>query len=239
MTAENQTPAPASASARVTIDDVRTVLDGTDPNQTNASKVREMLGRRGSFETIQKHLNTLRQELATAAAPPIAADQVPTVPTEAVQQIWVAAWTAAQLATMTRAEKLAAERDAALLKLESMSQDIAGLVTTVDEQSAQLDAAAAVISDAQSAVAETQVRAAADSAKAQAAAAHAADELARVTAAAAQSASAAVVEIEQLARLAAADLAKLRADAAHASELADAGRELMRQELMRLTDQIG
>ena len=70
MTTENQTPAPAAS--RVTIDDVRTALEGTDPNQTNASKVRALLGGRGSFETIQKHLGTLRQELATAAAPPIA-----------------------------------------------------------------------------------------------------------------------------------------------------------------------
>lgn len=241
MTAENQTPAlaPASASARVTIDDVRTVLEGTDPNQTNAGKVRVLLGGRGSFETIQKHLGTLRAELAAASAPPLAVDQVPAMPAEAALAMWVAAWTAAQLATMTRAEKLAAERDAALLKLESMGQDVSGLVTTVDEQSAQLDAAAAVISDTQSAMAAAHVQAAADSAKAQAATAHAADELARVTAAAAQSAAAAAVEIEQLAKSAAANLAKVRADAAHASELADAGRELMRQELMRLTDQIG
>ena len=35
------------------------------------------------------------------------------------------------------------------------------------------------------------------------------------------------------------DLAQARADAQHAAELADAGRQMMRQELERLTDQVG
>lgn len=81
------TPTPAVAS-RVTLDDVRAVLNGTDPHSTNASKVRTLLGGRGSFETIQKHLGTLRQELATAAAPPVSADQVPPMPTEAAAAMW-------------------------------------------------------------------------------------------------------------------------------------------------------
>jgi uncharacterized protein (DUF3084 family) len=35
------------------------------------------------------------------------------------------------------------------------------------------------------------------------------------------------------------ELAKVQAEAAHAAQIADAGRELMRQELARLTDQVG
>jgi hypothetical protein len=35
------------------------------------------------------------------------------------------------------------------------------------------------------------------------------------------------------------ELAKVQSDAVHAAELAESGRELMRQELARLTDQIG
>ena len=35
------------------------------------------------------------------------------------------------------------------------------------------------------------------------------------------------------------ELATARADAAHAAQIAAAGRELMRQELARLTDQVG
>lgn len=216
MTDTTQTPASA-ASSRVTIDDVRTVLEGIDPNSTNASKVRAMLGNRGSFETIQKHLGTLRAELAAAAAPPVAADAVPALPADAAQAMWVAAWTAAQVQTLRRTELLASERDAALLKLETMSQDVAGLLATVDEQAGQLDQAAATVAKVQ--------------------ADHIADiEKAKVQAAAAAADRTQVVGELERARQ---ELAKVQADAAHAAEIAGAGRELMRQELARLTDQVG
>lgn len=216
MTDTTQTPASA-ASSRVTIDDVRTVLEGIDPNSTNASKVRAMLGNRGSFETIQKHLGTLRAELAAAAAPPVAADAVPALPAETAQAMWQAAWVAAQVQTMTRAEKLASERDAALLKLETMSQDLAGFMATVDEQSAQIDQAAEALAGVQAARLADQEKAAADRAAAVADRAELAKELERARQ----------------------ELAKVQAEAAHAAQIADAGRELMRQELARLTDQVG
>ena len=216
MTDTNQTPASA-ASSRVTIDDVRTVLEGIDPNSTNASKVRAMLGNRGSFETIQKHLGTLRAELAAAAAPPVAADAVPALPAETAQAMWQAAWVAAQVQTMKRAELLASERDAALLKLETMSQDLAGFMATVDEQSAQIDQAAEALAGVQAARLADQEKAAADRAAAVADRAELAKELERARQ----------------------ELAKVQAEAAHAAQIADAGRELMRQELARLTDQVG
>lgn len=215
MTAENQTP--AVQAARVTIDDVRTVLEGTDPNHTNASKVRALLGGRGSFETIQKYLGVLRQELATAAAPPVAADQVPALPVDAAQAMWVAAWGAAQVATLRRTEKLAAERDAALLKLEAMSQDVAGLVATVDDQAGQLDQAAQAMAAVQAAHLADLEKAKTD----QAGAAADRDQLAQ--------------ELER----SRAELVKAQADAAHAAELAESGRAIMRAELDRLTDQVG
>lgn len=215
MTTENQTPAPVAS--RVTIDDVRTALEGTDPNQTNASKVRALLGGRGSFETIQKHLGTLRQELATAAAPPIAADQVPALPADAAQAMWVAAWGAAQVQTLRRTERLAAERDAALLKLEAMSQDVAGFVATVDEQAGQLDQAAAAVAAIQAAHLADLDRAQVDQAVAERSRTELAQELERSRA----------------------ELVKAQADAAHAAELAETGRAMMRSELDRLTDQVG
>lgn len=213
MTDQTQTP----AAGRITIDDVRTALEGIDPNQTNASKVRALLGGRGSFETIQKHLGTLRQELATAAAPPVAADQVPALPVDTAQAMWVAAWNAAQVQTMRRAEMLAAERDAALLKLETMGQDVAGLVSTVDEQAGQLDqAAAATAAAVQAHLAELEkVRA---------------DQVA---------VSAELAQLAQELERARQELAQEKASAAHASQLAEQGREVMREELARLTDQIG
>jgi DNA repair exonuclease SbcCD ATPase subunit len=205
------------ASSRVTLEDVRKVLEDTDPNQTNASKIRARLGGRGSFETIQKHLATLREELATAAAPPVAAHAVPPVPTEAVNQIWVAAWTAAQAATMARAERLANERDAALLKLETTSQDLVELVTNVDEQAEQL------------------VRAAASVAKVQA------DHMADVERLQAEHRETIgkLDEAQRLVEYSRQDLAKEKAEAQHAAQLAEAGRVMMREELARLTDTVG
>jgi len=213
----DQTQAPAPAASRVTIDDVRAVLADMDPNQTNASKVRSMLGNRGSFETIQKHLGTLRQELAAAAAPPVAADQVPALPADAAQAMWQAAYSAAQVQTLRRTELLAAERDAALLKLETMGADVAGLVATVDEQAAKLDQAA-------QAVAGVQAAHLADIEKAKADQVAAAADRAQV-----------VQELERTRQ----ELAKVLADAAHAAELAESGRVMMREELARLTDQVG
>ena len=210
------TPTPAVAS-RVTLDDVRAVLNGTDLHSTNASKVRTLLGGRGSFETIQKHLNTLRAELAAAAAPPVAADQVPVMPADAAQAMWVAAWTAAQVQTLRRTELLAAERDSALLKLETMSQDLADQVQTMDAQAGELERAAA-------AVAAVQAAHLADLEKSKADLAVAAADRAQV-----------VQELERTRQ----ELAQARADAAHAAELAESGRVMMREELARLTDQVG
>ena len=207
----------APATGRVTIDDVRTVLEGADPNQTNASKVRALLGGRGSFETIQKHLGTLRAELAAAAAPPVAADAVPALPAETAQAMWQAAWVAAQVQTMKRAELLASERDAALLKLETMSQDLADQVQTMDAQAGELERAAA-------AVAAVQAAHLADLEKSKADLAVAAADRAQV-----------VQELERTRQ----ELAQARADAAHAAELAESGRVMMREELARLTDQVG
>lgn len=211
------TTAAAATPARVTIDDVRSAIEGTDPNQTNASKVRGLLGNRGSFETIQKHLNVLRQEVADAAAPPTSADQAPAMPAEAAQAMWVTAWNAAQVQTLRRSEKLAAERDAALLQLETMSEDITVLTVSSDELAGQLDQAAHAIATVK--------------------AAHLAD-VDRLTADLA-AAALAHAELTQELHSTGANLEKARIDAEHAAEMANSGRELMRQELARLTDQIG
>ena len=205
MTDMTQTPA-----ARLTLDDVRAALAGTDPNQTNANKVRAILGNRGSFETIQKHLGTLRAERGTAAAPSVDADQVPALPAEAARAMWAAAWTAAQVQTLRRAEALAAERDAALLKLETMGADITGLVATVDEQASKLEEAAATVAKSQ---------------------AEHLFEVARL--------GAELSEAKELIERNRVKLEKARADAAHAAELAESGRAMMREEMARLTDQVG
>lgn len=197
-----------ASSARITIDDVRTVLDGIDPNTTNAGKVRNILGR-GSFETIQKHLNTLRAEKAAAAMPPVAADAIPTLPTEAAQAMWVAAWTAAQVQVMARSEKLAAERDAALSKLETMGQDVAGYVATVDDQAEMIEK----ITNEKETI-ESKCKAAMDALDAR------------------------LSEQLHSNSVLAAALDKEKVQAAHAAELSENKIDFMRQENARLTDQI-
>lgn len=215
---DQTTPAPA---ARVTIDDVRTVLEreGIDPNQTNAGKVRALLGGRGSFETIQKHLNTLRAELAAAAMPPVSVADLPPIPTElsgALAAFWSASFSAAQVQTLRRSEQLAAERDGAFLKLETMSKDLADLLSTVDDQAARLDQAAAT-------VAQVQADHLADL-----------DRLKVEAEAAAAQAGELAVELDRARQ----DLAQCKANAQHAAQMAEAGRDLLREELGRMTDQI-
>jgi hypothetical protein len=221
MTDQNQAAVQSPTSRAVTIDDVRTVLDGADPNQTNASKVRALLGGRGSFETIQKHLATLRQELAIALAPPVDAGAIPAMPADVGNMLWAAAWSAAQVQTLRRTEVLAGERDAALLKLETMSQDVTGLIETVDAQAAEIDQIKASHSDELEAVKLTAQDATTKWAEL-------AIELDRT-----KTEDAAELERTRSA------LAKVQADAAHTAELADAARAMMREELARLTDQVG
>lgn len=210
-------PTAAPVTSRITIDDVRTAIAGTNPNHTNAGKVRALLGNRGSFETIQKHLGTLRAELAAAAAPPVTAAQVPALPAEAAQAMWFAAWTAAQVQTLRRTETLATERDAALLELETMGQDVAGLVATVDEQTANFEERNEMLRGEIFALNQTIE--------------HMDDEV--------QSEARNYMELKDEMVKTCAELAKTQSDAAHAAELAESGRQMMREELARLTDQVG
>jgi len=56
--------------SKVTLDDVRSAIEneGLDVFKTNASKVRSILGT-GSFSTVQKFLNHIREELQTKSEP--------------------------------------------------------------------------------------------------------------------------------------------------------------------------
>lgn len=87
--------AAPNSSGPVTLEDVRGALGETDPSTTNASKLRAVLGR-GSFATIQKHLDFIRAELAAPALE--AAGKAPDVPKDVLQALWSVAWTAASAA---------------------------------------------------------------------------------------------------------------------------------------------
>lgn len=135
----------ATTTGPVTIDDVRAALGETDPNATNAGALRRILGR-GSFSTIQRHLDTIRadgmaQKLEFAGA-------APDLPRELIAALWTHAWTAAQARTagalasaqadlaataaarevaQADAEAAQAEADAATAELEAIKADAAAL----------------------------------------------------------------------------------------------------------------
>lgn len=139
MSDTTQTP-PVASAPRVTLDDVRTVLDGTALHQTNASKVRALLGNRGSLETIQKHLNTLRAEVAAAAAPAVAADQVPTPSADLIQSLWSHAWSAAQAMVQAALASAQAKAEALAAALGIAQQDAQAAQQAADQARDELGA---------------------------------------------------------------------------------------------------
>lgn len=122
------TPTPAG---RVTREDVLAALGDTDPNRTNASAIRAILGRGGNT-TIQKLLDEIRAE---RAAPAVALDTAapPATPTALIDAVWSSAWSHAQTLTFARLDKLAAERDQLKASLEVLSSDHDALLADVDQ----------------------------------------------------------------------------------------------------------
>lgn len=131
----------------ITIDDVRVALADTDPNTTNAGALRSLIGR-GSFATIQKHLDSIRAERVPAPAQPGAA---PAAPNDVVAAIWAAAWNAAHAQTLERIDGLTVQRDSANAQISVLGQDLAALAATVDALTEQAQAAEAAVTTAQAA----------------------------------------------------------------------------------------
>ena len=122
----------------VTIEDTRAALGDTDPSSTNAGALRRILGR-GSLSTLQKHLDTIRQELAAPALE--ALGTAPDAPKELVQALWSAAWTAAQAKTsgaLAQAQALAAQQAQAL---KVAQQDAAAALAQADQAAQALELA--------------------------------------------------------------------------------------------------
>lgn len=147
---EQQTTA---VSGPVTLDDVRQALGETSALDTNASKIRTIIGR-GSFATIQKHLDTLRAQ-RVAAAQPAAEQSIPKAPADAVEMLWAAAWGAAQTKTLARLEGLSAERDGLQATTAAQAADIAALTEQFDVLEAQAHANAQALATAQAAAKES------------------------------------------------------------------------------------
>ncbi len=103
-------------SSAVTIDDVRAALADTDPASTNANAVRTIIGR-GSFATIQRHLETLRAERAESLS---TNNEVPKAPADLINQIWAAAWNAAE-------SSVNKQLSSALLQLDALKNELVAL----------------------------------------------------------------------------------------------------------------
>lgn len=211
MDQQQNTTTNTTGTGPVTLDDVKQALGDTAPADTNANKLRAIIGR-GSFATIQKHLETLRAQ-RIAAAQPAAEQSIPKPPQEAVEMLWAAAWGAAQTKTLARLESLSGERDGLLAQSQAQAADIASLAEQLDTLEGSFQSQAAALAAAQqSAMAEVEAAKNALQGKA--------DELAAVQAA----------------------LAKAISDAAHAAELAARDAVIARQNMQsvidRLTDQL-
>lgn len=124
-------PTSSTASARVTLEDVIAVLGDTDPNRTNASALRALLGRGGN-NTIQKHLDEIRSKRA-APIVTLATVSPPAAPGALVDAVWSAAWTHAQAFTGARLDTLMQERDMLKAALDLRVADHDALLSETDE----------------------------------------------------------------------------------------------------------
>jgi hypothetical protein len=146
----------------ITLDDVRQALGETSALDTNASKIRTIIGR-GSFATIQKHLDTLRAQ-RVAAAQPAAEQSIPKAPQDAVEMLWAAAWGAAQTKTLARLEALSAERDGLQATTAAQAADVSALTEQLDTLEAQAEALASAQTKADAIASELAAAAAVKSA---------------------------------------------------------------------------
>lgn len=154
-----------ASTGPVTIDDVRTALGDVAPGDTNAGKLRTILGR-GSYGTIQKHLDALRAQ-RIAAAQPAAEQSIPKAPAEAVEMLWAAAWGAAQTKTLARLEALSAERDGLFSLSQAHTADIASLTEQIDTLEGTLQSQAEALKAAQE-TAQAEIQSAKDALQVQA-----------------------------------------------------------------------
>lgn len=123
----------------VTFDDVVRAIGDDDPSGTNASKLRAIIGR-GSFATIQKHLEAIRAQRARALQP--AELKTPEAPPELLS-MWGAAVAVAVAQVRTRLDQVVQERDSLAQSLAVAYADVEALAGELEGMVAQADAARA------------------------------------------------------------------------------------------------
>ena len=132
------TPLPPA----LTLDDVRAALGDTDPTQTNAGKLRAILGR-GGMNTVQRHLDTIRAELRAAALQPLTASTVPPMPADMAAGLWAQAYAAAETLLRRRLDAVTAERDGLEDDVAQRRADALAMADDLDAAEARAAAAAA------------------------------------------------------------------------------------------------
>jgi hypothetical protein len=127
------------ASSHIRREDVLSTLDGKDPHHTNAKAIREILGR-GSYKTIQKHLDQIRREYRQAAGVENSSNEIPEMPDE-MTGVWRSAYISASNLVLRRMEQLASDRDASVLQANTIRADVESSQAELDELTSRLDAA--------------------------------------------------------------------------------------------------
>lgn len=133
---------------RVNFEAVREVVGEQDPHATNASKIRNQLGR-GSQSTIQNHLDVLRANwLKRHQAVSQEGMPTPSAPTEMLQGLWVAAFDAARARVMEQLAALSERAAAAQLTLTAQAEDKLTLGAEIERLETELEQAQAEASNA-------------------------------------------------------------------------------------------
>jgi hypothetical protein len=162
----------------ITRADVVSALGDTDPRSTNAGALREVLGR-GSFATIQKHLDAIRLERLVSDTPVPATDTPPTPPE--VEALWSAAYGLALASVRFRLDSVVVQRDALTSAVLTARSDVSALTAALESLAASAETSAARAGQLEGLLSELSVQSSAALASAAAAAAL---ELAAATAAA-------------------------------------------------------
>ena len=117
---------------RITINDVRRAIEqlGGDPGKTNAMAVRKVLGS-GGFNTIQKHLETLRTERSCTDTTEFP-ETAPEAPKNLMNGVWSAAWAEAS-------KRHGKELGNALAKADDLERRLQASLHDMDDLSETLD----------------------------------------------------------------------------------------------------
>jgi len=141
----------------VTIEDVREAIGDTDPHQTNAGTIRQIIGR-GSLSTIQKHLEALRRQQRLEAGDDTTHGEIvaPEAPKGLLRGIWESAYGLA-LATVQDKLIVAQERIADLEGIRQVQIDeIEAMAELVDQIEADRDHARSEAMEARQAQARVE-----------------------------------------------------------------------------------